>query len=556
MRSTSFATLVLLLGVLTGCSSATPDDATDGAAGREAFCARAVALNEAPPQEPGGNNADELTALLAVSEPSIAEAVEIIRDYHRDVYVEGDPSTDTDDSLPDHVREAGDRLDAYSVEHCEGFEVPEVFDAGDWEAEEASLDPDRIECAPVGCEVWRRQLDGLPPIPQWVAGRPVVIEDEQLVGLELDTGEVRWEVPISDELRTREGGAVDLSLGRMMLTGNDELVAIANTQGVQLVSQTGQTQWSRPLPAERAHLSWVHVTGASVLVVHEFPPDPASTAEADSGEELQLDVAITVMDVRDGRVRWSHEGPQRAFSLPTLADQQELLLVDDGTGAIVAVELMSGELRYELPGGADVWPVHAGEILTLGDFAGAATETSRLFEAVDGTVRAELPGAARAVLDMDGRVVVLLERDGVGQEAASREAVAVDADGTVAWRQPVAPDDDGCCPSMLDLDGRLVRISDGPGAAALIVDSRDGSVHTDDPLATALENPVGLQGQHGRHLLLERPPPPDAPGFVLRDPAGRSLEIRGPASLGPTIGPQTEIILLATSRELVAVRFP
>lgn len=243
-----------------------------------------------------------------------------------------------------------------------------------------------------------------------MAGSPVVIEDEQLVGLDLATGEVRWQLPIDDELRAREDGPVDLSMGRMLLTGNDELVAIANTQGVQLVSQSGQTQWARSLPAERAHLSWVHVTATSLVVVHELPPDLGGSTELASGDEVPLAVAITVMDTRDGQLRWPREGSQRVFTLATFADQQELLLVEGDTGTISALDLMSGEPRYELPGGPDLRPYHAGEILTFGEFDGSAADTSR-------------------------------------------EAVAVDADGSVAWRYPVEPGD-GCCPSVLDLDAR------------------------------------------------------------------------------------------------------
>lgn len=432
-------------------------------------------------------------------------------------------------------------------------EVEERADRGEGEAAQPSAD--EISCAPVGCEVWRRPLDGVPPVPQWVAGDPVVIEDEQLVGLDPHTGAVRWQLPIDDELRARQGGPVDLSLGRMLLTGNDELVAIANTQGVQLVGQSGQTQWARSLPAERAHLSWLHVTATSLVVVHEFPPDLAGSSELADGDEVPLEVVITVLDTRDGQLRWSREGSQSVFSLPTLADQEELLLVEDDTGTISALDLTSGEPRYELPGGADRWPYHAGGILTIGEFDASAADTSRLFEAADGTVRAELPGSLRALLDMDGRVIVLLEHDDAEQPEASREAVAVEQDGSVAWRHPVEPGD-GCCPSILDLDGHVVRISDGPRAAALVVDTRDGSLRTDDPIGPGPGGPVDTQGQHGRHLLIERPEPADAPGFVLRDRSGRWMEIRGPASLGPPVESSPDVILVATPRELVAVRFP
>jgi hypothetical protein len=88
------------------------------AADPQQFCEQLAAIDQSPP-EPGGNNAEGFTALLAVAEASVADDVETLRDYHRDVYVDGDPDTDTYDRLPDDVREAVHRLDAYAGQHCE-----------------------------------------------------------------------------------------------------------------------------------------------------------------------------------------------------------------------------------------------------------------------------------------------------------------------------------------------------------------------------------------------------------------------------------------------------
>lgn len=64
--------------------TATPAAAADP----QAFCEQLGAIDQAGPPEAGGNNADEFTALLAVSEARIADDVETLRDYHRAVYVE------------------------------------------------------------------------------------------------------------------------------------------------------------------------------------------------------------------------------------------------------------------------------------------------------------------------------------------------------------------------------------------------------------------------------------------------------------------------------------
>jgi hypothetical protein len=117
MQYLKFAVSIAVLSALTACGAPTEDSEAATAANPQAFCEQLAAMG---PPETGGNNADELTELLAVSEANVADAVEAFRDYHRDVYSEGtEPATDTYDSLPDDVRDAVDRIDAYVAEHCE-----------------------------------------------------------------------------------------------------------------------------------------------------------------------------------------------------------------------------------------------------------------------------------------------------------------------------------------------------------------------------------------------------------------------------------------------------
>jgi hypothetical protein len=449
----------------------------------------------------------------------------------------GDPAV----SLPDAEEMGEDR----SLE-------PEERDAA-----LAPFDPDRISCAPAGCEVWRRPLDvrwGRAGAPQWVVGSPVVIEDDHLVGVDLESGADRWRLRIESPLRARDDGPVDLTMGRLMLAGNDELVALATTEGVQLVSQAGETRWARSLPADGAQLLWVHVTGTSVLVAHESGPVLGDPQDDGNDAEVLLDVTVTVMDTRDGQLRWSQGGFRHLFPLPTLADREDLLLVG-ADEAVRALELATGEARYELPGGPDLWPHHhAGGLVSIDD-VGAAT--SSLISASDGTVQVELPGVARSVQEIDGRVIALLELDGAERGEPSREAVAIDPAGSIAWRHPVEPATvDRCCPSILEVDGRWARLSDGPGATALVVESRSGTVRSDDPLAANSGLPMDVQWQVGRRLLQRHPAEQEAAGYVLLDSSGRSLQISGRGWPTPSTPEPADIILIATSRELVAVRFP
>jgi hypothetical protein len=432
------------------------------------------------------------------------------------------------------------------------------LDPEEREAALAPFDPDRVSCAPAGCEVWRRPLDvrwARAGPPQWVVGSPVVIEDDHLVGLDLESGADRWRLKIEGPLRARADGPVDLTMGRLMLAGNEELVALATTEGVQLVAQTGETRWARSLPADGAQLLWVHVTGTSVLVAHESAPVVGDLADDESGVDVPLEVTVTVMDARDGQLRWSQGGFHHLFPLPTLADQEDLLLVgaDD---AVRALEFATGEPRYELVGGTDLWPHHhAGGLVSIDD-VGAAT--SSLISASDGTVQVELPGTARSVQAIDGQVIALLELDGAERGGPAREAVAVGPDGSIAWRHPVERDRSlgRCCPSILEIDGRWARISDGAGATALVVEVRTGTVRSDDPVAADPGDPVDLQWQVGGRLLQQHPVEPDAPGYVLLDSSGGSLQISGRGWPAPSTPASADIILIATSRELIAVRFP
>lgn len=118
MKRRLAVTVVLSIGVLAGCSATDPGGDLSTTAGPEAFCEQLSALNQMGAPERGGNLTDELSELLAVSDDSIADAVETFRDYHRDVYIDGDDTTDTYDSLPVDVRETVDRIDDYDERHC------------------------------------------------------------------------------------------------------------------------------------------------------------------------------------------------------------------------------------------------------------------------------------------------------------------------------------------------------------------------------------------------------------------------------------------------------
>lgn len=128
-------------GTGTGLSLLGGDNADEHVGDVAAFCELLTGADQAPPPEPGGNNADELTDLLMVAPSMIWDDVRVLRDYHRDVYVEGDGDTDTYDNLPQETRTAVDRIDAFAGTHCEGYESGVVEDADLVTPESHPIDP-------------------------------------------------------------------------------------------------------------------------------------------------------------------------------------------------------------------------------------------------------------------------------------------------------------------------------------------------------------------------------------------------------------------------------
>jgi outer membrane protein assembly factor BamB len=246
-------------------------------------------------------------------------------------------------------------------------DVEESTDVAEPDATSGSAGEAGTVCAPAGCEVWRRPLSVRHPMLGWVQASPVVIEDDtmRLVGLELETGAVRWQVALGDELRAREGGPAELPMGGALLVGEDEQVALVNPHGVQLVDQSGQTCWTRALPADGAELRMVQLTPTSVVIVRDLAPVLADHEELQSGEQFPVQSVITVLDSRDGQLRWSREGPERLLPQSQLAEIEELVLLDDDA-AIVALDVATGTARYDLAGEPDLWHGYADGILVVG----------------------------------------------------------------------------------------------------------------------------------------------------------------------------------------------
>lgn len=94
----------------------------------DAFCSLLTDLDRAPTTELGGNYAHELTELHGVTPGALRDDVRVVRDYHRDTYVEGDGVTDLFENWPDEAQAAVERIEAFANTNCEGYGPGDVVD--------------------------------------------------------------------------------------------------------------------------------------------------------------------------------------------------------------------------------------------------------------------------------------------------------------------------------------------------------------------------------------------------------------------------------------------
>jgi outer membrane protein assembly factor BamB len=420
----------------------------------------------------------------------------------------------------------------------------------------APFDPDRTVCAPTGCELWRR------PAQRWwlswaqVVGDPVVVEDEHLIGLDLQTGAVRWQQPLADELRNDHGG-FDLSMGRVMLAGDERLVAFVNPHGVQVVTTegAGPLGGSPPAGGDR-DLGGGH----RQLGRRGRPAGAAASSIRVRGRGRGRAVAafplrVTAFDGADGAVRWTQQVDRHLAIASAAGAEQDLLLVrSDGLDARARTD------RRVSPGSSFPWGRTRSRDTLVGpspwpiSVPGEATERTSLHAVVDGAVLAEVDGERAASCSRwMAELLVSVRRSGPGGEGSAREVVAFDPDGSVAWSQPFEPGDERCCPSLLDLGDGRARVADGGAAAALLVDVATGDVLSGgDPIRT-VGGAASEQWQLGRSLLLEHVGD-QAPRYY-HDGTGAVLEVSGPgwAAMAADAG---DILVLQSANELIAVRFP
>jgi hypothetical protein len=454
---------------------------------------------------------------------------------------------------------------AVSLPHAE--EVPDgrALDPDERAAALAPFDPNRLTCAPAGCERWRRPIDH-----GWFGnveldGDQVVVAFDGLVAIDRATGADRWQVPFAPEL----GWDLDADPGwgpdPPHVSAAEGVIAVASHAGVQLVDRDGGLRWARAFP-EELFVETVLVVDDVVVLFQQQQRDPEPVVEGEVVDEPPPPWVLTVVDLADGQIRWQHEGhTQRGL----VGKHGVAVTVDD---EVHVLELASGEPRFTFPLGPEGWFWAVGDVVgvndgppreRLPDDDPAPLTSPRFLSALDGH---PLGGFAELdvqfVQELDDLLVVFattLDRDAALDPEAGIELLALEPAGAIRWQLDLGPAGFACCGSALDLgDGRLL-VAAAPTTDRVVVDAATGRIlERRGPWRPEADEETGFY-QHGPSLLAEHRYGGTGASLRLYDVAGRVLEVRGQAwPLLPRDGTQEgdQPILLVSDRELVAIDFP
>lgn len=431
-------------------------------------------------------------------------------------------------------------------------------------------DPVRAEldCAPEGCERWRRSLTGLRAA--WYDGDVVVaLVGPDLVALDTATGEDRWSLPVADHVQV---GPAERAVWRhATITGDDRWLAVVGAAGIQVVTRSGETAWTATFPEDESlHVAWV-VHDVVVLATERWPP-PAGDgstvddgAAADGGEVDAADpwgvapaVRLTAYDVTTGDVRWSRDDlTEVAPSPPGLRGSGPVLARTDD-GGYVALDPASGQERYRLGAGSDRWLYQVGGYVVAG-FRGARDGgRTTVHAADDGRELAELPdGELGWAIDVEGLLVAVHRPLSPPRDP---QVVALDAAGAMVWSTVLGPAAGACCPSVLDTGDGVLLASAGHGGDVHHLDLRSGVEvgRTAVGRSSAAPGASADEWQLARDLTIRTSTSGDR--LTVRDARGREVEARGdfvhPLTDAGGWAARDGRLLLWAEQELLAVDLP
>jgi hypothetical protein len=305
------------------------------------------------------------------------------------------------------------------VELPAAAEVPRTAAMTDEEARAAlaPFDPSRLRCEPVGCERWRFEAPQGGLTFTTFGDLLAVHHDGRLHGLDPQTGERRWSVPLSEP-----GGAGPAPRGvreEVLLAADDAHLVVARASGeLRLVDTSGRNRWVTTVP-EGARIGQADLVGEVVLTARPVgrPPDRAELLHA--------------FDVADGSLRWSR-------TVDALAGPLRDLVVEDGDRGLVGLDPATGADGLHLAGGS--WARRFGAVYLVGSSDDRAYPW--LVDTTTATEHFDLDGHPAATLSQGGWLYLATSSVDVqhpeawtNDAPADVEILGIDPQGEVRWRR-------------------------------------------------------------------------------------------------------------------------
>jgi hypothetical protein len=307
----------------------------------------------------------------------------------------------------------------------------------------APFDPARPRCEPAGCERWRFDAPHGDAVFTAVGDLLAVHLDGRLHGLDPDSGERRWTVP----LRRRDGTDVSPRGVREQVTlaADDGRVVVTRGMGeLRLVDTTGRQRWVIRVP-DGARVGRARPVEDVVVTL-----GPTRRTPTGAPEEM-----LHAFAVEDGSLRWTR-------AVEAVRGPLEELVVLDGEDGLVRLDPATGETAVSLGEDARVTS-HGGYHLLVPEDGRPA----RLVSAATGATLLTLPGPPAGVAVHGGWVYLATVRP--DDPAPTVTVTALDELGARRWERDVE----------LPVAGRAGRLAAGgrAGTQLWVVDDLALAVH-------------------------------------------------------------------------------
>lgn len=366
------------------------------------------------------------------------------------------------------------------------------------------VDPTRLRCEPRGCELWRRagvqvhQAAGLDDLL-------VLLEEDQLVGLDAVSGEERWVASLQDLLQVTGDGTPITSLHHggiaPSLRVSEGGILLVTRRAVVLLDLDGTRRWSVDPPDIDV---WDAALTPDRVLLSGSPPS-IDDGDGDGDDQLSEGEQLYAYDRVTGRLVWWRP---MLWNIWSIATTSPVVLVSDAPQHLLGVDPASGDVRWERRLDPDLWGIGF-----QGPWIGiSAAKGTMLLDPLTGGEVTVLEGqAVSEFLAVENRFVTLLTTmsEPTERDPPWSELTALDGDGDVAWRVPF--ESASAWHGMVSVTAESGIVTAALQDEELVVDGRSGellernTVAVDDPESWYIVDVDGTRLKHTtRTLTLER----------------------------------------------------